>query len=97
MSSPADTAAIIKKNVDIKYGVVAGDENETGERKLLNFGHTIGHAIENESNLPHGHAISIGMAAACRISEEVNSFSEAETKRVTSFLRNMSSGDIYSR
>ena len=73
-SSLTDTAAIIKKNVDIKYGVVSGDEQETGDRKLLNFGHTIGHAIENAGNLAHGHAISIGMAAACRISEEVNRF-----------------------
>jgi len=85
-SSPDDTAAIIKKNVDIKFSVVSGDERETGKRKLLNFGHTIGHAIENAGNLAHGHAISIGMAAACRISEEVNSFSEAETKRVTELL-----------
>ncbi|MEP6950671.1 MAG: 3-dehydroquinate synthase [Ginsengibacter sp.] len=85
-SSLTDTAAIIKRNVDIKYSVVSGDENETGDRKLLNFGHTIGHAIENAGKLPHGHAISIGMAVACRISEEVNSFSEAETKRVTDLL-----------
>jgi 3-dehydroquinate synthase len=85
-SSLADTASIIKRNVDIKYSVVSGDEFETGERKLLNFGHTIGHAIENAGNLAHGHAISIGMAAACRISEEVNGFSEAETKRVTGLL-----------
>lgn len=85
-ASLKDTAAIIKKNVDIKYSVVSQDEQETGERKLLNFGHTIGHAIENTSNLAHGHAISIGMAAACRISEEVNDFSKAETKRVTDLL-----------
>jgi 3-dehydroquinate synthase len=85
-STLTDTAAIIKKNVDIKYSVVSGDEQETGNRKLLNFGHTIGHAIENAGNLAHGHAISIGMAAACRISEEVNSFSEAETKRITDLL-----------
>ena len=83
-SSLKDTAAIIKRNVDIKYGVVSGDEQETGDRKLLNFGHTIGHAIENTGNLAHGHAISIGMAAACRISEEINYFNEAETKRVIS-------------
>ena len=85
-SSHADTAAIIKKNVDIKYNVVSGDELETGDRKLLNFGHTIGHAIEKSGNLAHGHAVSIGMAAACRISEEVNNFSEAATKRVAGLL-----------
>jgi 3-dehydroquinate synthase len=85
-SSLADTAAIIKKNANIKYSIVSGDENETGDRKLLNFGHTIGHAIENAAKLPHGHAISIGIAAACRISEEINGFSEAETRRVTGLL-----------
>jgi 3-dehydroquinate synthase len=85
-SSLNDIAAIIKKNADLKYSVVSSDENETGDRKLLNFGHTIGHAIENAGKLPHGHAISIGMAAACRISEEINGFSEAETKRVTALL-----------
>jgi 3-dehydroquinate synthetase len=85
-ASLKDTASIIKKNVDIKYNVVANDEHETGERKLLNFGHTIGHAIENTSRLPHGHAISIGMVAACRISEEINNFNKADTKRISDLL-----------
>jgi len=85
-SSLTDTAAIIKRNVDIKNDVVSGDEHEAGERKLLNFGHTIGHAIENADHLSHGHAISIGMAVACRISEEVNNFSTEQTKRVTGLL-----------
>src|SRR5665647_82795 len=85
-ASLEDTAAIIKRNVDIKYNVVANDEKETGERKLLNFGHTIGHAIENESKLPHGHAISIGMIAACHISEMINGFSKADTKRIAELL-----------
>ena len=85
-SSLKDTGAIIKRNVDIKYNVVANDEKETGERKLLNFGHTIGHAIENTAKLPHGHAISIGMVAACHISEAINDFSNADTKRISNLL-----------
>jgi 3-dehydroquinate synthase len=85
-SSSRNTAALIKRNVDIKYGVVSADEHETGDRKLLNFGHTIGHAIENSGNLAHGHAVSIGMAAACHISEEINGFGKAETKRVIDLL-----------
>ena len=72
--------------MDIKYNVVANDEQETGERKLLNFGHTIGHAIENTSKLPHGHAISIGMVAACIISEAINGFNKEETKKVKELL-----------
>ncbi len=85
-SSLKVTAAIIKRNVDIKYNVVANDEQETGERKLLNFGHTIGHAIENTAKLPHGHAISIGMVAACHISETINDFSKTGTKRISDLL-----------
>lgn len=77
---------LIEKNVDIKYKVVANDEQEAGERKLLNFGHTIGHAIENISNLPHGNAVSIGMVAACRVSEKINGFSATETHRIIRLL-----------
>ena len=77
---------LIQQNVDIKYNVVANDERETGERKLLNFGHTIGHAIENTAELPHGSAISIGMMAACAISEKINNFSKEETEKIRSLL-----------
>jgi 3-dehydroquinate synthetase len=48
----------------IKTKVVVHDEFEQGERKLLNFGHTLGHAIENMYELSHGQAISIGMTYA---------------------------------
>ncbi len=80
------TGRLIEKNVEIKYNVVSNDEQETGERKLLNFGHTIGHAIENVSMLSHGNAISIGMVAACIISQKVSAFSKEETERVISLL-----------
>lgn len=80
-------AALIKRNVEIKYNIVAGDEFETNERKLLNFGHTIGHAIENIYQLPHGNAVSIGIAAACKISEIINDFSSEETARVIALLK----------
>ncbi len=85
-SSLKDIATIVKRNVDIKYNVVLNDEQETGERKLLNFGHTIGHAIENTSKLSHGKAISIGMIAACHISEAINNFHKAETKKISDLL-----------
>ena len=86
LASHSAMGKLVERNVDIKYNVVAGDEFETGDRKLLNFGHTIGHAIENVSQLPHGHAISIGMVAACIISEKINGFSAKTTKRVVSLL-----------
>ncbi|MEO8174985.1 MAG: 3-dehydroquinate synthase, partial [Sediminibacterium sp.] len=80
-------AALIERNVVIKSMVVEQDEFENGDRKLLNFGHTIGHAIENIYQLPHGHAISIGMAAACVISGKLNQLPADDTKRVLNLLQ----------
>ena len=68
--------ALIEKNVKIKMTVVLKDEFEKGDRKLLNFGHTIGHAIENEHALLHGHAISIGMVYAAKISQVLLGFTD---------------------
>jgi 3-dehydroquinate synthase len=76
---------LIRKNVLIKSAVVQKDEFELSDRRLLNFGHTLGHAVENVYHLPHGHAISIGIKAACLISEEMLDFKE--TTRVTNLLQ----------
>lgn len=62
---------LIKRCVAWKNKTVLEDEREKGIRKLLNFGHTFAHAIENMHALPHGQAVAIGMVAACKISEEV--------------------------
>ncbi len=77
---------LIERNASIKTKVVQEDEFEKGERKLLNFGHTLGHAIENKYKLMHGHAVSIGMAAAATISEEVNNFYSVEKKRLIKLI-----------
>lgn len=84
---PKEIAKLVKENVELKYNIVSKDEKETGDRKLLNFGHTLGHAIENIYHLPHGNAVSIGIAAACKISEEINSFSSKESNSVTELLK----------
>ncbi len=65
--------AVVKRNVEIKAAVVAEDEREQGKRKLLNFGHTLGHAIEKCSGyaVPHGHAVAIGMVLASRAAERL--------------------------
>jgi 3-dehydroquinate synthase len=58
----------------IKAGVVTRDERETGERAILNYGHTFGHALEAASGyatLTHGEAISVGMGVAARIGVEL--------------------------
>ena len=71
-------SALIMKNVLIKTKVVVKDEFEQGERKLLNYGQTLGHAIENMYELSHGQAISIGMTYAAVISQQLKGFSQAD-------------------
>lgn len=62
---------LIRHSIGIKSAVVAADAAEHGRRKILNFGHTIGHAVEAASGyaLLHGEAVAIGMAAECRLAE----------------------------
>jgi 3-dehydroquinate synthase len=79
-------AALIERNVHIKTTVVLNDEFEKGDRKLLNFGHTLGHAIENVYQLLHGHAISIGMMTAAAISGKLNGFSIEDMQRLKELL-----------
>ena len=67
---------LIARNAQIKSAVVKKDEFEKGDRRLLNFGHTIGHAIENMQKLPHGFAVSIGMVAAGFLSEQILNFKD---------------------
>jgi 3-dehydroquinate synthase len=85
-----DLAGIIRRNVEIKARIVAADEHETtGERALLNFGHTIGHAIEAAAGygkLLHGEAISLGLVAACRISVAKAGLDTADSDRITALL-----------
>src|SRR5439155_1752643 len=63
---------LIKRNIKIKSKIVAKDErDQTGERAVLNFGHTVGHAIERAGNYRkflHGEAVSLGIVAACGVS-----------------------------
>ncbi len=61
---------LIYDSICVKSKIVSVDERESGLRKILNFGHTIGHAIELTEELTHGEAISIGMVAALGISVE---------------------------
>jgi len=69
---PDALARVIQRNVEIKAAIVAEDEHETkGLRALLNFGHTVGHGIENAAGYGrflHGEAISLGLVASCRLS-----------------------------
>jgi 3-dehydroquinate synthase len=60
-----DIEDVILRSLLIKKGIVERDVNEKGERKILNFGHTIGHAIESTTPLIHGEAVALGMLFMC--------------------------------
>jgi 3-dehydroquinate synthase len=70
--------ALIERNARLKTKVVQHDEYEKGERRLLNFGHTLGHALETQYILSHGEAVAIGMTYACHFSEGLLGFNGAE-------------------
>lgn len=63
---------IVKKCASIKADVVGEDEKEGGLRKILNFGHTFGHGVEKLCKISHGHAVSIGMNMAFKLSLQQN-------------------------
>ena len=67
------TDELVQRNIEIKRSFVVGDEKDRGKRQLLNFGHTIGHAVELLSgfSLPHGHAVAVGMAAETRAARKM--------------------------
>ena len=71
-----------------KAGVVERDEKEQGERKLLNLGHTVGHAIEKCSGyvIPHGHAVAAGLAVIARAAEALGWTEESLAARITACL-----------
>ncbi len=67
---------LVQRNAIIKTKVVQNDEFEKGERRLLNFGHTLGHALENQYELSHGQTVAIGMTYASVISQKILGFKE---------------------
>ncbi|HET7126554.1 MAG TPA: 3-dehydroquinate synthase family protein, partial [Lysobacter sp.] len=91
----ADTEALIhaiERCCRFKAGVVERDEREAGERALLNFGHTFGHAIETETGydaLLHGEAVAIGMVVAARLSAQIGMADAADTERLRVLLERL--------
>jgi len=88
--SLAELASLIHRNVEIKTSFVAKDEcDRTGDRALLNFGHTIGHAIERASDyqgISHGEAVGLGIAAACEISMRKAGLSQKQRDAIVDLL-----------
>jgi len=83
------TMKLIEENIRIKADIVSRDTTEqTGVRALLNFGHTIGHAIEECCGfaLRHGECVSLGLLAACRLSHRLGMLDSASVERVERML-----------
>ncbi len=82
---------IIYESCRLKAEVVSKDEKEGGLRRILNFGHTIGHAIEAELNyeVPHGLAVAVGMAVEARLSEKVGVGKKGVAERVIELLKKL--------
>jgi len=87
---PEAVAATIAACCRHKAGIVARDETEQGERALLNFGHTFGHALETAAGygtLLHGEAIAIGMLLAARLSARMGLAPHADSERLGALLQ----------
>jgi 3-dehydroquinate synthase len=86
----AALAHLVATSVQSKAGIVARDETETGERMLLNLGHTFGHALEAwagySDRLLHGEAVAIGICLAFELSRELGLVDQASVQRVTAHL-----------
>lgn len=77
----SDLEQIVLRSVRVKAALVEADERETGVRAYLNFGHTIGHAVEYASSLSHGESISVGMVAAAEVSRHLLGFERTDLVR----------------
>ena len=80
---------LVYDSVVIKANVVNQDEREGGVRRKLNFGHTIGHALEKTLGISHGEAVSVGMVLAAELSMQRGLLSEKEAERIKSLLKRL--------
>jgi 3-dehydroquinate synthase len=86
---PGVMTELIARNVTIKAAVVSADEREAGERAHLNYGHTIGHAVEalgGYGEISHGQAVSLGMVAVNRLAVSRGLLSDADAERIERLL-----------
>jgi 3-dehydroquinate synthase len=79
-------AVLVAKSVSFKASVVSEDEKETGLRRILNFGHTYGHAVEMHKSVKHGFAVASGMELATDFSFEKGLIRTCEKERITNLL-----------
>jgi len=85
---PAALERVVRRSVEIKAEVVAADEREAGRRAILNFGHTVGHAIEATAKFAvlHGEAVAIGMACEARLAAALGIAAPGTADRVCALL-----------
>ncbi len=79
---------VVYDSLVIKSAVVQEDEKEKGLRRILNFGHTLGHAVERYTGIPHGKAISVGMMLAANLSEQKRLIDPNMVVRIRKLLEN---------
>jgi len=77
---------IVTRSVQLKAQVVAADERESGLRAILNFGHTLGHAVELSRSMLHGRAVAVGMVLAARIAEKISVAPQGTAERIGRLL-----------
>jgi shikimate kinase/3-dehydroquinate synthase len=88
--SPEITSKVIARSANIKAGVIAEDERETGKRTILNYGHTIAHGLEAATGYErflHGEAVAIGMVGAARLSNRMGMLSRSLVERQEALLQ----------
>ena len=78
---------VVADSVHIKAAVVERDEKEAGERRKLNFGHTLGHALEKTTRLSHGQAVSVGMVFAAQLSVQKDLLKSDAARRLAGLLK----------
>ena len=88
MADEVDLEAMVQKSAQVKINIVESDPKEKGARKVLNFGHTFGHAIEESSkyDLLHGEAVAIGMLFANKVAQKLNKQTEETGKKIQEML-----------
>jgi 3-dehydroquinate synthase len=87
---PGVLQEIVRRGVSVKAAIVAADERESGERALLNYGHTVGHAIETLAGYGtyrHGEAVGLGMVFAARLGERMGVTEAGVADRTAALLR----------
>ena len=83
--NPQALSEVVRRSIGLKARIVSGDARETGPRRTLNLGHTIGHAVEAVTGLPHGVCVAVGLACSLRLATRRGG-SEADARRVLSLL-----------